>query len=555
MANDVNIKGKISIDTGDSSQQISNVKKGLNDVSATAKDSHSNFSNLKDSLTKLSPGLKDSSEGVGTLNTAFKALLANPIVLAIAAIIAVLVGLYKAFTATVEGAQKMEQVFEGIKSVMSVLTDRLVTLGNAVVKLFSGDFKGAADAAKASVEGLSDAIGEAYTKTVEITKQLQKIRKEEREDVLDKSVREKRLALLREQLNDESVSIKERIKIAKELRDDQVKNAEEDKARTIKKSDLEIEKIKLKKNLTEEDLNEINKLEIEKNKVETENALEGVRTNKVIRNLQKQDNAERKAELAEQKKLYEELKKQAEEEAKAQLKRMQSLRDASIITVQSYREAIQKVEDEKEAKLKKLESERLAKQKDFLDKQKNLLSVDIADNTAASLARTELAQRELDAKMALKDIEIGALNVFADLVGRQTLVGKALAIASATISTYMAAAKSLAADYSAFGPAALFAKIAATATTIAVGLNTVRSIVAVQVPGGGSGGSVPSGGFSAGSPLSPQPIQTNTRINQSSINGIGSAAAGGVGRTFVLDADIKDSQERSARITRAARLG
>ena len=158
MANDVNIKGKISIDTGDSGQQVSNVKKGLNDLSSTAKDSHSNFTNLKESLSKLSPGFKDASEGVETLGKSFKALLLNPVVLVIAAIVAALVGLYKAFTSTQEGAEKMEQFFAGLKATMSVIIDRLVTFGNAIIKLFSGDFKGAADAAKASVTGLKDEI-------------------------------------------------------------------------------------------------------------------------------------------------------------------------------------------------------------------------------------------------------------------------------------------------------------------------------------------------------------------------------------------------------------
>jgi hypothetical protein len=59
--------------------------------------------------------------------------------------------------------------------------------------------------------------------------------------------------------------------------------------------------------------------------------------------------------------------------------------------------------------------------------------------------------------------------------------------------------------------------------------------------------------MNASAPLAPQ--QASTSLNAGSIQGVGNAAAGGVGRSFVLDADIKSNQERQARIARAARLG
>ena len=73
-----------------------------------------------------------------------------------------------------------------------------------------------------------------------------------------------------------------------------------------------------------------------------------------------------------------------------------------------------------------------------------------------------------------------------------------------------------------------------------------------QVPGGGGGGgSVPT----MATPLNPSLNMQGTQLNQASIQGIGNAAAGGVNRAFILEADINNSNERQVRLQRAARLG
>ena len=78
---------------------------------------------------------------------------------------------------------------------------------------------------------------------------------------------------------------------------------------------------------------------------------------------------------------------------------------------------------------------------------------------------------------------------FSDIIGKETIAGKAFAVASATIDTYKAANSALKADYGIFGPAAQVARFIAVATTIGAGLKNVSSIVSVKVPtAGGAGG-------------------------------------------------------------------
>jgi hypothetical protein len=187
------------------------------------------------------------------------------------------------------------------------------------------------------------------------------------------------------------------------------------------------------------------------------------------------------------------------------------------------------------------------------------------DQQAQAAARANIAQGEADARLALAAFVANQLSIFSELAGKQTAAGKVLAIASATISTYLAAAKALAGDYTIYGPAAPFVRIATVVSTIALGLKQVASIVKVQVPGGGgaaagggSGGSGGGGGggaasFAPAAPIAPQAQIATTQLDQQSLNAVGNAAT--PVRAFVVEHDVTNNQERITRLNRAARLG
>jgi hypothetical protein len=141
-----------------------------------------------------------------------------------------------------------------------------------------------------------------------------------------------------------------------------------------------------------------------------------------------------------------------------------------------------------------------------------------------------------------------ALGALADLVGKQTAAGKVLAIAEATINTYLAASNILknTARNPVTGAIPGFA-IAQMIATIAAGLITVRNIIKTPVPGtSASGGAVPTS-----APIAPQtPQSTRTRLDADQLNQIGNAAV----RAFVIESDVSTNQERIRRINRQARL-
>jgi len=184
--------------------------------------------------------------------------------------------------------------------------------------------------------------------------------------------------------------------------------------------------------------------------------------------------------------------------------------------------------------------------------------LEIAKGNEALIAAVEkeFGEQKIALRAAHKQQELdivgGMAGQLSGLLGKQTAAGKAAAVAGATIDTYSAAWKAFSNaqknPISIIGPA--YPYISA-GLAVAGGLANIKNILSVPAPGGG-GGSTPTAG-SVPSPITPQ--QQSTMLNSASIQGVGNAAGSGVGRSFVLDTDIKDNQERQARINRAARLG
>ena len=140
---------------------------------------------------------------------------------------------------------------------------------------------------------------------------------------------------------------------------------------------------------------------------------------------------------------------------------------------------------------------------------------------------------------------INALSAVANAVGKQTAFGKGVSVASALISTYEGIAKGVKLGY----PLAIPAVIAASAT----GFAAVKNILKTPVPGGG-GGNTPAGSMnsplSTSSPLVPRSALNTTSLDGRSLASLNATAS----RSYVLESDIANNQQRITRITRAARI-
>ena len=245
-----------------------------------------------------------------------------------------------------------------------------------------------------------------------------------------------------------------------------------------------------------------------------------------------------------EKRLAEE-KKTAEMIAEARKRVDTSLPDAEIVSQttlaeeeQARRDAEVKAEEEKQAKI-------LAAQMKTLEGKRNILLEDSANQKAASDANVAIAIAEAESKKVLLETTASALTNLSLVAGRETVAGKALAIASSIINTYQGATKALAQGGIA-GPIA-------AAGIIAAGSASVKQIVSVKVPGASGGSpSVAAPSLNAGSPLNPTNIASNqVTLDQRSINAMGNRAI----RAYVVETDISSAQQKVRRIQRQTTFG
>jgi hypothetical protein len=274
----------------------------------------------------------------------------------------------------------------------------------------------------------------------------------------------------------------------------------------------------------------------------------------------KKDEAEkqRQQELEQRQKLEDELRRERMTEADRELADVQAQYNQRVMLAKGNADLLVQIERSRDEQIRAIrdkfnldEDNRVIVERKVVGQQIDLVNLRLA----AEKASADLRKRLKDEEERQQNERLAAYKDFAnnliDIVGRQSTVGKALAIATATIDTYQAANSALKANYGVFGPVAQVARFVAVAATIARGIRNVRQIAATRVPGvgGGGGGSVSAPNISVPAPIAPQ-AQT-TQLDQSSINAVGNAAAG---RAFVLNTDIQNNQERIARLNRAARI-
>lgn len=150
------------------------------------------------------------TQGIKGLGVALKALLANPVVLVITAIVAALTALFKAFTSTKEGAEAFDRVLAGLSAAVDVIRDRVLVFASAIGKFFSGDFAGAFETAKEAVSGIGDEIVAEAQKAAELTGALQRNTDALRELDVERAEQNALLAEQKKIIDDTSLSIEER---------------------------------------------------------------------------------------------------------------------------------------------------------------------------------------------------------------------------------------------------------------------------------------------------------------------------------------------------------
>jgi len=168
-------------------------------------------------------------------------------------------------------------------------------------------------------------------------------------------------------------------------------------------------------------------------------------------------------------------------------------------------------------------------------------------------AKIKIAQTEAQAKKDNLDKTAAVLENFSNIAGKETVAGKAFAVAAATINTYRGVSDALAATtVTPFETALKFANAAAIGIS---GIANVKKILSVQLPPVTGGGSTPKGSPTP-APLS-MPPAFNT-VGASGTNQLADAIGGQSQQpvqAFVVSSSVTTAQELDRNIIDDATIG
>jgi hypothetical protein len=323
------------------------------------------FADIKNVITGMVPGLKAAEGGVNSFSASLKALLANPVVLVITAIVGALKFIYEAFQANVKIGKEIAAVWEGISATGKQVTDAvmgmvrgIVYAGSALYKMVTGDMKGASAAMKkandemtTSYNQLADAATGATLAIVRgLEKQQQANNKAKKEQAVRESEINKLLVQSREILTDETASIKEKKKALEEVTKAEKASAAE-KVRTAA-VDLKILQDKAKALGGQAEVKmkqQIRDATIALNEAETENAMTGIKLNRQRKMLNRQEIADRKEAVAAAKEEAKEKQAAEEERLKAKTDAIDKIRKAEM----EYADSLLSEQDREQAIVKR----------------------------------------------------------------------------------------------------------------------------------------------------------------------------------------------------------
>jgi len=304
----------------------------------------------------------------------FGSIKAGLISTGIGAFVVVVGSLVSYFTKTKKGAELLEQAFAGIGAAISVLTDRISKIGGAIAKVFSGDFKGAAEDVKGALSGISDEIIEESKAAARLKKELQDVKDATRGFNIEKAKTNQEIAKALLLAEDETKSNEVRLQALKDaLALEQETTAKELELQRRRVAAVE-EEVGLGESL-EEDLERLNQAKIRLIELETASIKQRKKVVTQVNDFEKSINSER---LAREK-----------EEAKAKEEADKVKADAEKVI------ADKKIADDK------IESDRLAKQEEDRETAKDL----IVNKFKLEREETELQAIETEKQKQLAELE------------------------------------------------------------------------------------------------------------------------------------------------------
>lgn len=476
MAEEIIVR-RIEIEVDGAVKNLELVEKASDDVKEAGAGLEKQMDAIPGPLGKVQQGVKG-------LSKAFKALLANPIVLILAAIVAGLVALAKAFSKTQEGADKFANVMEGIKAVIDVVVERAAKLFKALGKIFTGKFKEGFDEVKESVSGMREEMQGAVQDAIELAEAQRRLYAAQTEVIVQNAERRKQMADLILLSRDLTLSAEDRLKavtaageIEKEILQDnlelqreRLRQAEQEMANTpelqrSREQERAIAEERVK--LIQLETDATNKLrEIVNREITLKNEIRA-RDNAAAAERQAQMDAEAEAE-----------------EADLERKRQLALDEAEI----------DKLLMEEMAAFEIDMNEQLAAETKRINDETTQSLIDSAEkrfSTEEKLVQDQIAQEQL-LQSVKESIYANSLNALIGFLGEGSKLAKGIQIADATRSAIMGAINAFTSTLQLGAPIGTILAPIAAAAALAAGMAQVKKIASTKSPIDKSSGTVPS---------------------------------------------------------------
>jgi len=594
----------LEVNTKDAQKSLKGLEKGVDDVNKEVKETSKSTQQMGGTLDKVTGGAVskfNSFKGALTsVTTGFKSLKVAIIATGIGALLIAVTALGQAFTRSEEGQNKFAKILGVIGSVTGNLLDLLADLGESIIsvfenpkqalidfknafienitnrftsaldtvgflgkaikKVFSGDFKGALEDAKSAGSSYIDSltgVKNTIDKTTESVKSFNKeivddakaaakiadqranAEKAARKLIVERAQAEQDIARLREKaVNKEKFTAEERIAFLEEAG-----KISED----LVAKETAVAKLRLQAKLTEnsltksnkDDLNEAAQLEASVIQLETQRLNLQKRLSTELLTARREASAQAKKDAKEEPVVVDEKLKKILEIQKAYTQKQQDLEAET---------EIQKIQLEKERKLKEL---------------KDLEATYIQKAQIAAFYENKI--QDVKDKNAKQDEELGKLrtqqalgdakntfNQIAQLAGKDSKVGKAMAIASATISGVQGVMNA----YTTAQKSPITAAFPAYPTIQAslAGLVAAKNIAAIKSinPSGGGGGSIPTQSSGGGS--TPPAFNVVGQSGETQLaDAIGSQTQR-PSRAYVVSNDVTTAQEMDRNIIEGASI-
>jgi len=567
-------------------------EKSLGDVDKAQKNVTKSTSKLDDSLGKLPGPLGAARAGVQSLSKAFKALMANPIVLLIAAIVAALAGLFKAFTKTQAGADKMGDAMTALGAIIEVLVERAAKLFMALGKIVRGDIKGGFDEIKGAVKGVGDEMNEAARAAIELERATRRLYEAETEVIVANSERRQQIAELVFLTRDQTKSIEERRqaildadKIEKEILQDNIRLQEQRLANVRQEIENTPELQRTREQFRKIAEEEAKLIDLQTNSLAKQRELKN-RLNELDNKaaMEAAARAKEQAELskAEEERLAAEAEERAEKQAEmaaAEQERLDAIAEAERKRTESL-EAYKRAEREKthQGRLENLRNElesgailqeeynlRLEDleekhQEDLKKIKEQSRQEQLAADQKAQAERDRLAAEQVENEMMLRDVKAqiynDSLDALIGFLGEGSKAAKAVAIADATRSAIAGAINAFTSVVKLPAPVGpILAPIAAGAA-LAAGMANVRKIAQTDTPirgGGGGGGSAPSINLSQPDTNVDDIVQTDVGIG-TDVNIVQDRTSRGNVKAYVVESEVTAEQDMARQRERESSL-